>query len=61
VTERKTPPKDEQQERADRLDDAIRRGPRPARSPHEFVQEKMRDEQKRKGETPAGGGPRKSR
>jgi hypothetical protein len=41
--------KNPQADRARRLNEAIKRGPQPARSPHEFVQEKMRTE-RRKGE-----------
>jgi hypothetical protein len=44
--------KDPQADRARRLNEAIKRGPQPARSPHEFVQEKMRTE-RRKGEAAA--------
>jgi hypothetical protein len=34
-------------ERAKRLNDLIERGPRPPRSPHEFIQDKMREERRK--------------
>jgi hypothetical protein len=47
-------------ERARRLNEAISRGPRAPRSPHEFVQDRMREERQRERPQPTKPSPRKS-
>jgi hypothetical protein len=37
--------------RARRLEDLIEQGPRPPRSPHEFVEQRMREERRKARET----------
>jgi len=48
VTSRKTNDREARDERARRLDKIIEKGPRPPKSPHEFVEERMREEKQKK-------------
>jgi len=43
--------KEAEQQRARRIEETIRKGPRAPRNPREFVEEKMREERKREGGT----------
>ena len=46
-------------ERAKRLNDLIGQGPRPPRSPHEFIQDKMREERNKEKRSHPDPSPRK--